>query len=58
MNVGSIENLCKHGLLDQYFGLSADSPWMDILCADYSGLLQSLDNLTDSTAISKQVSSP
>ncbi|XP_078319098.1 uncharacterized protein LOC111121791 isoform X3 [Crassostrea virginica] len=55
MNVGSIENLCKHGLIDQYFGLSADSPWMDILCADYSGLLQSLDNLTDSTAISKQL---
>lgn len=56
MNVGSIENYCKHGTISQYFELAPDSPWVPLLCANYGGLLSSLDNLTDSTHISNQVS--
>ncbi|XP_056019725.1 uncharacterized protein LOC125668687 isoform X2 [Ostrea edulis] len=55
MNIGSIENLCKHRTVQQYFGLPADSPWIPVLCADYIGLLSSLDNLTDSSYISNQL---
>lgn len=56
MNVGSIENYCKHRTISQYFELAPDSPWVPLLCANYGGLLSSLDNLTDSTRISNQVS--
>ncbi|XP_061191991.1 uncharacterized protein LOC133200204 [Saccostrea echinata] len=55
MNVGSIENHCTHGTIGPYFGLTPDSPWIPILCADYDQLLNSLDNLTDSSSISKQL---
>jgi hypothetical protein len=55
MNLGSIENLCTHGTVSQYFGLTPNSPWVPVLCADYTGLLNSLDNLTDSSYISNHV---